>query len=254
MQLLIELAYCLKGNYQINIDNKIYQMEEGSFAIIGSMISHEIICDDSLKSKVLVIELGPIMMENYFSMLSKTNFPNPIINLSESSKHKELYSLLWETIGLLESFTTFAELSIKGNLYKIFSCLLRDFAQENDSTDFSKKLRFVSLTETAMEYIRMHYNENIKIETVANICGYSKSNFCKTFKQLLNQTFHSTLNDYRINIACVFLTETNAIDVDQLMRERKATTKIIAESQKQMEDVYKKQLENLPLMDSQCPY
>jgi hypothetical protein len=54
--------------------------------------------------------------------------------------------------------------------------------------------------------------------------------------------------------ATVFLTETNAIDVDQLMRERKATTKIIAESQKQMEDVYKKQLENLPLMDSQCPY
>ena len=50
------------------------------------------------------------------------------------------------------------------------------------------------------------------------------------------------------------MTETNAIDVDQLMRERKATTKIIAESQKQMEDVYKKQLENLPLMDSQCPY
>lgn len=54
--------------------------------------------------------------------------------------------------------------------------------------------------------------------------------------------------------ATVFLTETNAIDVDQLMRERKATTKIIAESQKQMENVYKKQLENLPLMDSQCPY
>lgn len=204
----IELAYCLEGSYQINIDNKLYQMEKGSFAIIGSMISHEIICDDLPKSKVLVIELGPIMMENYFSMLSKTNFPNPVINLSESN-HKELYALLIETISYLENFTTFAELLIKGNLYKIFSLLLRDFAQENDCTDFSKKLRFVSLMETAMEYIRMHYNENIKIETVANICGYSKSNFCKTFKQLLDQTFHDTLNNYRINIACIFLTETN---------------------------------------------
>ena len=54
--------------------------------------------------------------------------------------------------------------------------------------------------------------------------------------------------------ATVFLTETNAMDVDQLIRERKSTAKIIAESQKQMEDVYKKQLENLPLINSQCPY
>ena len=48
--------------------------------------------------------------------------------------------------------------------------------------------------------------------------------------------------------ALVHLTETNAMDVDQKIRERQATNKIIAESQKQMETVYDKQLKNLPLM------
>lgn len=204
----IEIAYCLEGSYEAVIDNKRYTINEGDFSIIGSMVSHEILCDESRKNRVLVIEVGPIMMENYFEMLSKTSFPNPIIKLNDTT-HRELYSLIIETIDLLEKFTPFTELAIKGNLYKIFACVLKDFIDEDDCSNFSKKIRSVSLAETAMEYIRMHYNEDIKIETVANLCGYSKSNFCKTFKQLLDTTFHNALNDYRINIACVFLSETN---------------------------------------------
>lgn len=204
----IEIAYCLEGEYEIIINHVNYSIKEGDFVIIGSMTSHEILCDESNKNRVLVIEVGPIMMQNYFSIFSKTNFPNPVINLNNGS-HEELKILLSEIINLLENFTNFAELSIKGNLYKIFACILRDFVTENEHTTFSKKMRSVSLVETAMEYIRIHYNEQIKIETIANACGYSKSNFCKTFKQILGQTFHSTLNEYRVNIACIFLTETN---------------------------------------------
>lgn len=72
-----------------------------------------------------------------------------------------------------------------------------------------QKMRSVSLVETAMEYIRIHYNEQIKIETIASVCGYSESNFCKTFKHSFGKTFHGTLNDYRVNIACIYLTETD---------------------------------------------
>ena len=54
--------------------------------------------------------------------------------------------------------------------------------------------------------------------------------------------------------ALVYLTETNAMDVDQLMRERKSTNKIIVESQKQMQDVYKRQVDMLPNFKDQCPF
>lgn len=54
--------------------------------------------------------------------------------------------------------------------------------------------------------------------------------------------------------ALVYLTETNAMDVDQLMRERKSTNKIIVESQKQMQDVYKRQVDMLPNFKEQCPF
>lgn len=53
--------------------------------------------------------------------------------------------------------------------------------------------------------------------------------------------------------ALVHLTETNALKVDQMMRERQSTNKIIAESQKQMQSVYDKQLGELPQF-SKCPF
>ena len=203
----LEIAYCLEGSYEIAINNRKYSVGAGDFAIIGSMVSHEICCDESNKNRTLIIEVGPVMMEKYFGILSKTSFPNPIIKLGQTS-HAELYRTLSEIIKLLENFTPFSELAIKGNIYKLFACVLKDFVDEDNHTDFSRKKSSVSLVESAMEYIPTHYNENIKIEPVATMCGYSKSNFCKTFKQLFGETFHTVLNDYRIKIACMFLTET----------------------------------------------
>ncbi len=52
----------------------------------------------------------------------------------------------------------------------------------------------------------------------------------------------------------VYLTETNAMEVDQLIREKKATNKLIVENQKQMEDAYKQQLEMLPALKDSCPF
>ena len=50
--------------------------------------------------------------------------------------------------------------------------------------------------------------------------------------------------------ALVYITETNAIDIDQMIRERQETNKIIAESHKQMETAYDKQVKNMPEITS----
>jgi hypothetical protein len=53
--------------------------------------------------------------------------------------------------------------------------------------------------------------------------------------------------------ASVHLTQTNALNIDQLMREQKSTNKIIAESQKQIKTSMEKQREMLPQM-SKCQF
>ena len=94
---------------------------------------------------------------------------------------------------------------LKGNLYKISAYLLKEFNGENS---LSKDLSTVANIESAMELIENNYSDNITVEDAANLTGYSKSNFCKTFKKITGETFHSVLNKHRIKIAGYLLRET----------------------------------------------
>ena len=53
--------------------------------------------------------------------------------------------------------------------------------------------------------------------------------------------------------ASVHLTQTNAVNVDQLMREQRSTDKIIAESYQQVSSVLEKQREEMPQM-AECHF
>ncbi|MBQ8249989.1 MAG: helix-turn-helix transcriptional regulator [Clostridia bacterium] len=64
--------------------------------------------------------------------------------------------------------------------------------------------------EKAIEIIYNRYSEPLDIESVSAECGYSKSSFCKIFKEITGETFHSVLNRHRIEIACMHLKNSNA--------------------------------------------
>lgn len=48
-----------------------------------------------------------------------------------------------------------------------------------------------------LDYTMMNYSRNITIEEVADLCGYSKSYFCKWFKATTGITYFTHLNDVR---------------------------------------------------------
>ncbi|MCR5670003.1 MAG: response regulator [Butyrivibrio sp.] len=58
-----------------------------------------------------------------------------------------------------------------------------------------------SLVREAGEYIRNHYKEDISLQDVAGVLGYSDVYFCKLFKQNFGKNFISYLNEFRMNRA-----------------------------------------------------
>jgi AraC-like DNA-binding protein len=134
-------------------------------------------------------------------------------NLQET--HPELYELLQETEYLRENPSPFSGLMLRGNLYKIFAYILKDCTAQSENSHRSKKMMSVLHVETALEHIRSNYAQPISVEEVAALCGYSKSNFCKVFKQITGQTFHAVLNDHRLRVACTLLLETQ-LSVEQI--------------------------------------
>lgn len=89
------------------------------------------------------------------------------------------------------------ELSIKGNIYKIFSWLIRNNFINNYDGLISNKpllLRFKDL----VEYLESNFKEKVSIKTAAKMSSMSYHYFCRTFKAATGKTFLEYLNFIRL--------------------------------------------------------
>lgn len=213
----IEFNYCYKGEYSIIIDNEEIVLKQGELLIVSSMEAHEYPGKKSEDCRALVFEVGPIFLTEYFDLLANIASQNPIIKVDEEN-NKELYDIFCEIIALQETDMEFSGLALKGDLYKICSYLLRELKIINPSPQLKAKKHLVANIEKALELIQYRYSSALSVEEVAEICGYSKGNFCKTFKNITGDTFHHFLNKYRIKMACMLLDLTD-YSVDTIASE-----------------------------------
>lgn len=203
----IELHYCLEGSYFLKINKNEYRIQKGDLVVIGAMSSHEIPQNSKENRRVLVIEAGPMLLSDYFEPFSQKASSNPILKLEESDS--AFRSVLEETAMHIESRSDFSELLIKGNIFKVCGYTLNKITSYNDTDHSTKALRSISNVEKAIDMIYSHFSEPLDIETIASLCGYSKSHFCKIFKNITGETFHNVLNNHRLKIACSLLKETD---------------------------------------------
>ncbi|MBE5782315.1 MAG: helix-turn-helix domain-containing protein [Clostridiales bacterium] len=213
----LELSYCTRGAYDIFIGKTLHHLKAGDLAIVGPMASHMFPTTGDHSCLALTVNAGPALLGEYFDPFTKAEIPSPVIHLSASSRHQPLKMLLDEIIHLRQNAADFSELTVKGNLYKAFGYILSHFVTEHGGTN-AKRLRDVAKIEQALELIHANYPEPLTIESMAAITGYGKSNFCKVFKQITGDTFHSVLNRHRLENACLLL-ESSALSIDDIAHQ-----------------------------------
>lgn len=207
----MELTYCMEGVCNIICENKHNSLTAGDFAVIFPMAAHEIPPNNGLAKKI-TIEAGYTLLGKFFEHFTNQKASCRLYKKSElqdNSTYKKIVALLEETATLHCLGSTFGELSVKGNLYKISALLLQMFSSPQTDDVQSKKITDVKKIDRALEKIHNSYFEPLSVEEVSTFCGYSKSNFCKIFKSITGDTFHNTLNRHRIEVACMLLRETD---------------------------------------------
>ncbi|MBQ8310495.1 MAG: helix-turn-helix transcriptional regulator [Clostridia bacterium] len=198
----LELSYCMEGQYKLRIGDAVYLMKQGDFAVIGSMAVHAYDAK-GVGNLALNLEVGPAFLGEFFEAFARIGLRDPILRPEDGG---ELHALLEETARLGCGEEPFSELTVKGNLYKICSHILKNFPPDGKS---ARDLRGVASIERALGMIRTRYAEPLKLETVAAENGYRESNFCKVFKSITGETFHAALNRRRVEVACMLLADSN---------------------------------------------
>lgn len=209
----MELSFCLEGSYNIACEGREYTLTAGDLALIPSMAAHAVPPQPESGRKALTLELGYPLLGEYFNLLVNKGSDCIIVKNEDFNSHwtfRELCDCLKQTAMLKENNSIdFAELLIKSNLYKISALLFQLLNERSIINIPHKRTDDVKKIDLALEAIYNRYSEPLDIENISNLCGYSKSNFCKIFKNVTGDTFHNCLNNRRVEIACALLRESD---------------------------------------------
>lgn len=213
----VELYYCVEGNRTLLLDQTRRELTAGSLAVIGSMNAHEIPKNEPGGCRSLVAEVGPVFLAEYFDPLAEIARNNPVIQLIPG-QDDAILSILQNLLRVCDQENPIAELETKGLLYQLCAALLHYFEQAEQEKDEDRDLRAVRKVELALEMIYEQYQTGVTVEQAAQLCGYSKSSFCRVFKRITGRTFHQVLNRHRIQMACTLLKKTDS-SVEQIAGE-----------------------------------
>jgi len=215
----IELSYCLEGEYCVVIEGRKQCLCAGDLLVLNHMTAHEFPKGEPGTATRLTIELGPLLLGDYFDAFSEITPRDNLLRLREENESRELCQeldrLLVQTAELHTQKADFFGLEIQGNLYKISALILRILGDKSRSSMPARAFQEVDKIEQALQSIYDRYYENLDLETMSQMCGYGKSNFCKVFKRIAGDTFHNILTRHRVEIACLHLKE-SASSVEQI--------------------------------------
>ncbi len=200
----LEILYCSEGAFYVENEENKYKIEPGDIILIGSCEPHCITSDIEVKGNS--ISLGFVFFGDEFNEIRNLRFDPPVLRNNKYIKEE-----IEELTRLHNGKKSLAsDMEIRGRMYHLISVLLNGLlATENVTKRQQERLFAVSKIQKALDFVAMHYGENITVEQAAAVSGYEKSSFCRSFKNATNATFHNYLNAYRVKKARILLTESD---------------------------------------------
>lgn len=205
----IEIIIVLEDSYTVRIKNNEYVCNPGDIMIIPSGELHELLEPKSGRRLICLFDTQTLYQLNGFAALQ------PFISLPVHIKNNDTSYVYNRCINLLRQITReyadknpFYELVIYARLLSIFVTIGRqkiNGAGQDESFLDPKQNELNQKLSIAFEYIDSNYTENLTLEQVASVAGFSKFHFSRLFKQCSGQNFHEYLCLKRVQASEVLL-------------------------------------------------
>ena len=93
-------------------------------------------------------------------------------------------------------------------MQQIWSSLFESVALPENTTNSLEQHHSQRLKQ-CLQFIHLHYSDDISLENIANVANISKSECCRNFHKFFNLTPFDYLLQYRIQQACILLLHTD---------------------------------------------
>lgn len=208
----IELLYFLEGSASIILGNERYFVSCGDFAIVNSREVHSIICQEGIRARYIVIKFDVDILYSSTKSVFEAKYILPFTMSQQKFKKVFKESEIKGTplgplaTGIYEEYINKKygfELAVKINIGTLFLWFVRKWESEGINftiEPLSQQIDLEKLT-VLLDYLDLHYNEEISVKDMAKMCNVSYSYFSRFFKKVMQRTFVEYLNFVRITEA-----------------------------------------------------
>jgi AraC-like DNA-binding protein len=209
-----ELIYISNGNGTLYVGDFIGDYKENDIILLGKNVPHmfhsQFSIENSSYSKAYVFHINDLFLNDACEYLSDFSF---LENLMKISKRGVMFRQKQNSM-FLQNLDTIDVYSPAETILKVFQILLRlsEYPEYTNLGSINWLDRFHTADKrinNVIEYIMLHFKEDINLEKAAEISAMNKSSFCRYFKKSTGKPFVSFLNEIRINYSCKLLLETS---------------------------------------------
>lgn len=209
----VEIIMPLENIYTVQVAQEEFVLNPGEILIIPAGELHQLTAPESGSRLIYLFDFSVISKLNGFSYLMPY-LSQPVLITEETCP--QIYRT---EFSLLEKMCR--EYFMDTNLWElvVYSCLLNFFVTfgryrmtKDDSLPYAqacKQKELIDKLNIVFDYLDLHYMEDITLEKVADVAGFSKFHFSRLFKQCSGQNFYDYLCYKRIKAAEMLLLEPN---------------------------------------------
>ncbi len=197
-----EIFLCIRGGGTFLIDNNIYEISEGDIYVINQFEPHKITLDESKCFERYVFQIHPSFLHSHSTektdlslcFYTRGEFADNRMNLC-----KQEVNHLLSLISKLKIVHSYGEDIIKNNAITEMLAYINSKFISGARTEALPVTKNNKVIHDAVEYINLHYNEDIKLTDIASHCYVSVNHLCSLFKKSLGTTVLKYIISKRIS-------------------------------------------------------
>lgn len=200
-----EVIMPIVNDYRVACGNNDYHIREGEILIICPCMIHELFAPETGERIIFQPGLNHVKLKE-LDLITSLLSPAILITREEYPQiYDQIHRLMLEIKEEYMHFTSYSEISIIAKFLEILVNIGRNhktFHQQiGKGTDTHRQTEYIEKFLFITDYISKHFSEDLSLEEVASLAGFSKYHFSRLFKQYTDCSFYKFLNQKRIEYA-----------------------------------------------------
>lgn len=218
----VEIIMPLENHYTAEIDKVKYVLNPFDLIIIPSGELHRLYAPSMGKRMILLFDFS--MINNINGIDSAFHMMHPCTLVTPASApdvHEQLKTIMLQAKEEYSSQAALHEAAVFSLMLQFFIVLGRNCMKSEDifsNIRSQKQNEYIDKFIHVCNYMNEHCTEQINVDDLADLAGFSKFHFIRLFKQFTSMTYYDYLNKRRIMHAECLLTDPSVSITEVAMR------------------------------------